>query len=255
MSMSFADSFRTLQAVRDLRILAALAPVEARARIAAGIPTASIAPDMAQMALEALTQGNGLAPDVRDETIKSVQTQAALPNEDYPTFLLASFLLLIEVLSGRTPYLEIEHHWPTFREHYRAAAAVERAAIGQAFRRISTTQEIEIPRPEIRADRTTASAAALNQLLEPRVGRALAPLAPTHPSSVASVLIDAMSDPAAVKLAADLWAENGTRFSNSMPEEIIAGFRHIYEAWDGFAPNGAPLIPLLDPPPGVDWPY
>ena len=255
MSMSFAEGFRTLQAVRDLRILAALAPVEARARIAAGIPNGWMAPEAAQTALEALAEGHAISPDVRTETFSAVRDRAALPRDDFSTFLFANYLLLIEVLGGRAPYLEVEHHWSTYREHYRSAAAVERAAIGQALRRISLTQEIEIARPEIRADRTTASAAALKPLLEAHLTRKLTMSSPTEPSSVAALLINALSRAPAAREASDLWAEHGETFIDTMPEEVLAGFRHVYEAWEGFAPEEAPFIPLLDPPPGVEWPH
>lgn len=255
MFMSKADGFRTLQVVRDLRILAAHASVDARAGIIAKIPHGRIAPDVAQVSLEALAEGRALEPEVHSDLMSAVRLAAALPGEDFPTFTLATFLVLQETLLGRSPVSEIEHHWPTFREHYRVAAAVDRAAIAQALRRISLLQDMPYSMPQSSADRTTASAAALKPLLQARLPRGLAPPAATDAEAVAGVLIAGLSSPEAAGDAAKLWAEHGPEFLHSMPEAILAGFRHIYEIWDGFSPDGAPHIPLLDPPPGVEWPH
>lgn len=255
MSMSFADSFRTLQAIRDLRVLVASAPVEAQARIAAGIPHGWLAPDKAQAALSALTAGTALAPAVHSEVMPAIQKAAALPHDDFPTFVFATALLLEDVLKNATPASEIEHHWATFRGHYRASQSVDRAAIAQAIRRISLIQDAPISMPQSLADRTTASAAALKPLLEAKLSRRLTPSAETEPDAVAALLIKALGSPRAAQEAADLWQREGTVFTVSMPDVILAGFRHVYEAWDGFSPGGGPMIPLLDPPPGVEWPH
>ncbi|MEL7460238.1 MAG: hypothetical protein AAFX45_00610 [Pseudomonadota bacterium] len=255
MSMSFADGFRTLQAVRDLRVLVAQAPVEAQARIASGIPHGWMAPDQARAALKALTAGDRLADPIRSETISALQKAAALPHDDFPTFIFATLLVLEDVLNGATPVSEIEHHWATFRGHYRAAQAVERAAIAQAIRRVSLVQDAPISMPQSPADRTTASAAALKPLLEAKLSRRLTPAAETEPEAVAALLIKALSSPQAAQDAAELWRRHGADFLLSMPNIILAGFRHVYEAWDGFSPQGGPMIPLLDPPPGVEWPH
>ena len=255
MSKSFADGFRTLQAIHDLRTLAAFAPAEARARIAAGIPHGWMAPAEAQAALAALAEGRDVEPEVRVQVLPAVQAAAALPNDDFPAFMFATLVLLQSVLAGQTPVAEIEQHWATFRSYYRTAQAVERAAIAQAMRRIGLAQEVPISMPQTGADRTTASAAALKPLLESCLSRRLAPAAPPDPAAVAALLIKALQSPSAAQEAATLWAEQGDVFLTAMPEVILAGFRHIYEAWDGFSPNGAPFIPLLDPPPGVEWPH
>lgn len=255
MSMSFADGFRTLQAVRDLRFLAALAPVEARARIAAGIPSNWLAPDTAQAALDALVAGTCVDATTRAEAMIGIQAAAALPNKDFETFLFATGLLLQEVLEGRCPVADIAQHWSTFRGHYRSASAVERAAIAQAIRRIGLTQDRPISQPETLADRTTASAASLKRILEPCVSRGLAPPHPTSVDAVARLLLKALGSPVAAHNAADLWSEHGAEFVDRMPDPILAGFRYLYEAWDGFSPDNVIGIPLLDPPPGVDWPH
>ncbi|MEL7026312.1 MAG: hypothetical protein AAGO57_03645, partial [Pseudomonadota bacterium] len=185
----------------------------------------------------------------------AVEKTAALPDEDFPSFLLATQLVLIDVLSRRMMPAQIAHHWPTFRGHYRAASAVDRAAIAQAFRTVGLVQDTPISIPETLADRTTAPAAGLKPLLESKLSKTLAPTSDTDPSSVAAVLIEALKSPRAAQDAADLWATHGALFAQSMGEQVLAGFRYIYEAWDGFAPDGGENIPLLDPPPGVEWPY
>ena len=255
MSMSIADGFRTLQAIQDLRVLVALAPVEAQARIAAGIPQSWMAPDDAQAALMALVAGESLAEPAHAEVVPALQKAAAFPQDDFPTFIFATALLLEDVLKGVTPANEIEHHWATFRGHYRSAQAVERAAIAQAIRRISLVQDAPISMPQSLADRTTASAAALKPLLEAKLSRRLTPSAETEPDAVARLLIRALGSPSGAQQAADLWCRHGTELMGSMPDAILAGFRHVYEAWDGFSPEGGPMIPLLDPPPGVEWPH
>ncbi|MEO1238478.1 MAG: hypothetical protein AAFW64_02240 [Pseudomonadota bacterium] len=255
MSMSFADGFRTLQALRDLRVLVAQAPVESQVRIASGIPQSWLAPDQALSALQALAAGTALDEAVRTETMPALQKAAALPQDDFPTFIFATCLLLEDVLKAATPAREIEHHWATFRGYYRSAQAVERAAIAQAIRRISLVQDAPISMPQSLADRTTASAAALKPLLEAQVSRRLTRSVETEPDAVASLLIKALASPRVAQDAADLWDRHGAEFITTMPEIILAGFRHVYEAWDGFSPSQGPLLPLLDPPPGVEWPH
>ena len=244
--MSIADSFRTRQAVRDLRKLLALAPAETRVRIAAEIPRSWIAADQARSAVQALTAGDTLAPDLRTETIPAVQKAAALPQDDFPTFICATCMLLCDVLEGATPATEIEHHWAMFRGHYRVA---------QAIRRISLMQDVPISMPQSLADRTTASAAALKPLLMARMPRGLAPPDEIEPGGVAAILVGALTSAGAVEDAARLWDQRGDLFLETMPDVIIAGFRYLYEAWDGFSPMSGPHLPVLDPPPGVEWPH
>lgn len=255
MFTSFADGFRTMQVARDLRFLVAVAPIETQVRIASEIPHAWLAPDQARAALQALAAGEGLDKKTHSEVLPAVQKVAAFPQDDFPAFLFATFLLLEDVLKKGTPVSEIEHHWATFRGHYRAAQAVERAAIAQAIRLISLVQDAPISTPQSLADRTTASAAALKPLLETQLSRRLTPALETEPEAVAALLIRALASPRAAQDAADLWARSGTDFLLSMPDIILAGFRHVFEAWDGFAPQDGPVIPLLDPPPGVEWPH
>lgn len=255
MSTSIAESFRTQQAVQDLRILAARSPAEQRARLVARIPNMRVTSEEALTALAALAEGHDAPIDQSADIMTALQLAATQPQDDFPTFLLATYLVLDCVLAGRLPVRDISDHWSTFRGHYRAAAAVERAAIAQAIRRISLLQDKPISMPETTADRTTAATASLKPQLEAHLTRRLKPAKDTEPEAVAAVLLEAFSDPSSVRDVAALWAENGEAFLISMPDPVLAGFRHVYETWDGFSPDGAAQIPLLDPPPGVDWPF
>ena len=254
MSMSFADGFRTLQAVRDLRVLAAQAPVEARARIAAGIPDGWMAPDTAQAALRALAAGDALEDPVRKETISAVRLAAALPKDDFPAFLVATMILLAEALERDEDIDDVNWYWQTFRGHYRVAAAVERAAIVQAIRRLGLLRGDGTALPETMPDKATASAAALRPLLERLRPKGLAPPEPTEVTGLAVLLLESLNSPPAAERAASLWAEHGETLARTAPPEILAGFRHLYETRDSWSPDSSVTIPLLDPPPGVDWP-
>jgi hypothetical protein len=252
--MSFAAGFRTLQAVRDLRVLAAQAPVEARARIAAGIPDGWMAPDAAQAALAALASGDALEPEARTEIISAVRLAAALPNDDFPAFLVATMILLAEALERDEAIDDVQWYWQTFRGHYRVAAAVERAAIVQAIRRLGLLRGDGTALPETGPDKATASAAALRPLLERYRPKGLAPPEPTETPGIAVLLLEGLTSAPAADRAAEFWAEKGETLIRTAPPEILAGFRHLYESRDGWCPNSRVTIPLLDPPPGVDWP-
>lgn len=254
MSMSFADGFRTLQAVRDLRVLAALAPVEARTRIAAGIPDGWMAPHEAQAALTALAEGRGLDPKVREDAVSAVRLAAALPKDDFPAFLTATMILLAETLERREGVDDVHWLWQTFRGHYRAAAAVERAAIVQAIRRVGLLRGDTLSLPETAPDRATAPAAALRPLLERLRPKGLAPPKANGVHEHVLLLLDAFTSADAAEEAAGRWESHGAELAESAVPEVLAGFRHLYETRDGWSPSSKVPIPLLDPPPGVDWP-
>jgi hypothetical protein len=254
MSMSFADGFRTQQAVRDLRVLAALAPVEALARIAAGIPDAWMAPAEAQAALTALAEGRALDPNVREEALSGVRLAAALPNADFRAFLTATMILLADALERRDGADEIVASWQVFRDFYRVAAAVERAAIVQGIRRIGLVVGETQSLPRAVPDLATAPAAALRPMLERLRPRGLAPPDETGVPGLAALLLEALHARDAAGRAETMWERYGRDLASNAPPEILAGFRHVYETRDGWAPDTKAPIPLLDPPPGVEWP-
>lgn len=257
MSMSLAESFRTLQAVRDLRVLASRSSKDARARIAAGLAAGRVAPEAADDALAALIAGH--APDAdaarREDITVALRLAAALPDEDFPAFLTATMILLADALQHGTEIEDIEWYWQTFRGQYRAAAAVERAAIVQAIRRLGLLRGQTDGLPGIGPDLCTAQAAALRPLLERLTPKGLAPCDETEVPGMAVALLEAMSSARASGAAADLWERHGAAIAAGAPPVILAGFRHLYEVRDGWAPATEVTIPLLDPPPGVDWPH
>jgi len=256
MSMSPADGFRTLQAVRDLRILASRSSEDARARIAAGSPAGRVAPEPEQAAeLAALIGGRVSGAVPREDITAALRLAAALPREHFPAFLTATMILLADALEHGTETEDIEWYWQTFRGHYRAAAAVERAAIVQAIRRLGLLRGQTDGLPGIGPDLCTAQAAALRPLLERLTPKGLAPPRETEVPGMAVALLDAMSSARASEAAADLWERHGAAIAAEAPPAILAGFRHLYELRDGWAPGTEVTIPLLDPPPGVDWPH
>ena len=255
MSTSFADGFRTLQAVRDLRLLAALAPREARVRIAAGIPEGRMTPVDALAALASVSEGRHVDQDVRREILSALRLAAALPKDDFPAFLTATMVLLADALEDGEGGEDVHWYWQTFRGHYRVAAAVERAAIVQAIRRIGLLRATSDLLPETAPDRATAPAAALRPLIERLCPRGLAPPNETEVPGIALLLFEALGSPAAAAAAAGLWSEHAESLVATAPPELLAGFRHLYETRDGWAPASDVPIPLFDPPPGVEWPH
>ncbi|MEM9709287.1 MAG: hypothetical protein AAF871_10885 [Pseudomonadota bacterium] len=188
------------------------------------------------------------------DVLDAVRLTSALPNEDYPAFILATLLLLAEALETGASREDVSLYWQTFRGHYRVAAATERAAIAQAIRRIGILEGGDVTLPETAADRATARATDLKPLLSPKGKRRLAPLAPSDPMVHADLLVDAFQFEEAAADAQAIWQQDGALLSRTAPPEILAGFRHLYEIRDSWAPDGAEMIPLLDTPPGVSWP-
>ena len=66
---------------------------------------------------------------------------AALPEEDFPAFILATCALLSDRLLGGDGSDNLYWNWDAFQDHYRLADAPERAALMNAFR-LADEQEI-----------------------------------------------------------------------------------------------------------------
>jgi hypothetical protein len=133
--MSFAIGFRPLQASQDLAHLARLAPRSALQRVAAGVPTADMAPGAAQRAIFALVHEDGcrLSPGTTLPLHETLLLAATLPDEDFEAFVLATMILLADRLQGGAGPDDLFWHWDAFAEHYLTAAPVQRAALILGF--------------------------------------------------------------------------------------------------------------------------
>lgn len=255
MSTSEAECFRTLQAQNDLRTIIASASGETLSRIGSAIPGRRIARDTAPVVVADFADGAALDPGRRRDVLTALRRTAALPQDDFQAFLIAKMILLAEALRTSDDAEPADWHWHAFREHYRVAAAVERAAIVQAIRRIGLVRGETDDLPVTVPDRATAPTAALRPLIERHCPRGLAPPDPVSVPGLAMRLLAAFDDIDVAEEAAVTWKEHGADLIERAPREILAGFRHLYEMRDGWAPHTRVTLPVFNPPPGVDWPY
>lgn len=255
MSTSFAESFRTLQAIQDLRVLVRSAPDAALVRIAAGRPALSGLESDALGRIRDLAEGPQEGDGPFHDVIEAVRLAAALPRQDFETFLAATMILFADALHRLEQVEDVDWYWQTFRSEYRAAGAAVRAAIVQAIRRIGAFHLVGAPLPETLSDRATATPAGLKPLLDRLRRRGAGPRREGDIGRTADTLLAALSDPDAVEEAEGLWSRFAPRYVAEGVPELLAGFRHIYETHDGWSPGTDVLIPLLDPPPGVAWPH
>ena len=225
MFTSSADVFRTRQALGDLRAFVARAPEETRARLIAGMPPSG----GPAVDLLARVERDGLRFNHPDdaELHSSVLLAAAMPDDDFPVFLLATAFALADLMQSDAAPDTLFWNWDAFHDQYVTADAPARAALLNGFRvaelagRVALEPRID-PKHCLRVDRET-----LLEQLEQAGERGL------H----ASVLTNAVATD-----VGRLWVE-----AESLSGPATSAFRYFYEREVGLAPPSpetAPLIPF-----------
>jgi hypothetical protein len=139
---SAADVFRSRQAVSDLSHQITTASPQVLARIARhGRSTGSA--DLLRHAA-----GAGVFEMPRDEDmIAAVLLAAALPDEDFRGFTVATALLLLDRLQNGGGKDDLYWNWDAFADHYRLAPDVVRAALMNGFRALIVARGLYLSNP------------------------------------------------------------------------------------------------------------
>ena len=228
MFTSAADVFRKRQAIGDLRAYVRAASDITWLRVAAGLPASSAEP--AARAYHRITEGQGCRfrfPRDRDSHV-AILLAAALPEDDFPAFLLSTAILLADLLQDSESPDNLFWNWEAFHQQYALADPPVRAALHCGFR--------------------AASQAGILSPDPPLPGAACLTL---DRASVLEVLAAAGETRLARAVFAEVPAEEaGARWDDASSARLSAaqatGFRYLAERPEGMAPvspAGAPVVP------------
>jgi len=147
-SKSAADVFRQRQAVADLRFCVTTAPPVVFTRVAVG------APGLDPQSVVRHVASDGLIFDLpRDEDLLSaILFAAAIPDDDFPAFIAATQLLLLDRLLMGDGRDDLYWNWDALSDHYRLADTTDRVAIMGGFRALITLRDLNLPNPPSEAD-------------------------------------------------------------------------------------------------------
>lgn len=151
-SISAADVFRTRQAVRDLKGFILSSSNATLARLAAGVSDSRETLSVGDFRRWLDTNGCRFSfPD--DEPIyTAILLAAALPDDDYPAFTLATALLLCDALQDGDGSDDLYWNWVTFAPQYRMADAPVRATLMNGFRALNRSGRADLGRGPTDAD-------------------------------------------------------------------------------------------------------
>lgn len=212
--------WRTLQAIRDLRSVAASATRATIGRIAAVIPPAGD-PDEAERTLRGLiVRGRcRISSDAEAALHPQLLLAATLPDDDVAAFSAATAVLLADRLQRGRGDDDLYWHWDAFRAHYRLLEPSVRAAVFQGYahaHRAGLVTLDVLPGP---ADLVTRAPMDVRALLG---GAGEGPEA-----AIVRAALEPGGDDAP---AAALWEREGERLRREPSAgPLLVALRHLYE--------------------------
>jgi hypothetical protein len=222
MFTSDADVFRTRQSIRDLRKTIEETGDNALSRLSgSGLGRGALRRVVTELGCRFDAQAH---QDIYSETLLA----AAMPDEDFPAFTLATALLLADRLQGGGGTDDLYWNWEAFSDHYRLADPPVRAAIMNGFRTLALAGRVTLGAGPSSADCLTRMVDDVISALR-RSG---------HIDLLRAVTIEVSAED-----AGQLWVEHA-----AVPDGITlkAGFRYLYERPASIRPPDpakAPLIP------------
>ncbi len=229
MKISAAEVFRTRQVIADLKAFVRNTPEKTMERLAIGLPGFSPGvPDRGDLYRLVYKQDCQFRPSAEVDTYAAVLLAAAFPEEDFPVFILATAILLADLLQATSTPDNLFWNWETYRDHYAIADPDARAVIHNGFRTGHRIGVVKLdPEPKeslcLRSKRTEV----------------LSGLEGTGQTGLARAL-DADADS-----AGGLWA---LASQQSLSAPTAMAFRYLIERNAGMAPpepETAALIPWL----------
>ena len=256
--MRGAVSFRSLQAIHDLRHVARKANESTLGRIAAGLSGAATAGDLRRLIRE---DGCMLGPEMAGAAHQALVLAATLPDDDHEAFRTATAILLADRLQFGEGADDLFWHWDAFQAQYQTLSQPDRAAVMQGFRCAQEEGLVALFDPPSGDDLTTEPGSALLTELITLAGETRPRIDPSREdfaAGVSAMIARGFDDTWVAGHAARAWPENYDsilRLDAPQCRLLLRGFRHLYEwheDWDPypgerFDPAGATprLLPVL----------
>lgn len=219
MFTSSADVFRTRQAVRDLL------EVVHRHRSAV-YRLGETGAERAEIV--SITEGGCQIVDADTRAYSSLLLAAAMPDDDFDSFVAATAILLADRIQGGAGEDDLYWNYDAFRDHYRLADSPVRAALMNAFRHGQIQGYVKLPdTPQPEACLTRQRADVLQILSAEGNG----------------LLCETIQSDSSAATAGALWTAAAKR---PLSLAVKIGFRYLYERPVSLAPdrpNDVPLIP------------
>ncbi len=159
----------------------------------------------------------------------ALKLAAALPDDDFPAFVLATVIALADVLQRDSVDDDLFWNWDAFHAHYGLVDADARAVLMNGFRVIDRTGLTRLDPPPDAGMCYTHSFADVTRALE---------------GSSSNRLVQAIHEDISPEDAGDLW-ENADKVLLSTGETMA--FRYLAERPKGMAPPNAETVALLPP--------
>ena len=218
MFTSSADLFRTRQAVSDLREVVQFHR-DAVDRIGrSGAERAAIA---------AVISAGGLIPPEEVRTYTLLLQAAALPDDDFNGFVVATAILLLDRLQLGGGDDDLYWNYDAFSDHYRLADPPVRAALMNAFRIGAAQGRVKLPVSPADDDCLTRRPEEVVEALEAAGEQAVAGIIRADP---------------APDVAGRLWSEAEKR---DMAWPLHAAFRYLYERPLSMTPGDPEAVALI----------
>lgn len=225
-SISAADVFRTRQAVRDLKGFILSATDATIDRLAAGIPASSMKAERRTNEMRRWIEESDFRFSFpEDEPVyTAVLLAAALPDDDYPAFTIATALLLVDALQDGDGSDDLYWNWVTFAPQYRMADAPVRAALMNGFRALHKTGRANLGTGPSDRDCMTRTQSELLRILK----------------SDDDDLTDLIAGNISGETAGRRWAA-----TQALSQSALRAFRYLYERPSSIVPETPEAASLL----------
>ena len=218
MFKSTADVFRTRQALRDLT-----EAVRSNSPAIARLGTT----DTERAAIDRIVASGGHIGHGDDRVYSQLLLSAAMPDDDFNGFAVATAILLMDRLQDGTGGDDLFWNWDAFREHYRLADPTMRAALMNGFRMAEASGKVNLESSPDRTDCLTRSPGEVMSLLTAAEQHRLA---------------DAIAENVSASDAGRMWRE---AVSGELSWPVIAAFRYLYERPASMAPADPTQVALI----------
>ena len=218
MFTSSADVFRTRQALGDL--------AEAlRSHSAAVVRLGTT--DHERSAIHRIVATGCRIDGGQDRVYTQLLLSAAMPDEDFLGFAVATAILLMDRLQEGVGGDDLFWNWDAFRDHYRLAEPPFRAALMNGFRIAEASGRVSLESSPEGSDCLTRPSSEVVSLLR---------------STGQPQLAKAIEDNVSAKEAGRIWSETA---KDALTWKVCAGFRYLYERPASMTPPDAENTALI----------
>ena len=211
MFTSAAEVFRTRQAVRDLNDAVRAHPSAMQRLGTTGAERAAIS--------QIVQNGCVLTFPAHARAYSQLLLSAAMPEEDFPGFVVATAVLVANRLQFGDGEDDLYWNWDAFRDHYRLADPPIRAALMNGFRMMNMTGLVNLSNPPQDADCLTRMSEDVIAMLE---------------TAGQFELSRSIGDGVSARDAGRLWQVAATK---TLSWQSLSGFRYLYERPSSIEPR------------------